>query len=541
MSGARGERIYLVGLSGSGKSTVAPILAAQLGWSWVDTDVLVETHVGKSIPEIFNDEGEDVFRAFEASVLDEVGSMEEVVVSTGGGAPTTERCRRVIRDGFSVWLQIDPEAAAKRISKTGPYVDGEERPLTASDPAVRLREMLEQRTRFYSEAKASMPVAGLSPEEIAAEVAALWTNLSAAPNFQEVARVSTAHAKCPIFVQPGLIAQLGALCVDLGISGRAFIITDDQVQSLYGGLVEASLAEAGFEPSMFAIPAGEEHKTLATVETVYDWLLERRVERSDFVVCVGGGVVTDLGGFVAATCLRGLPFVHVPTTLLAMSDAAVGGKTGVDHRLGKNMVGAFVQPSAVAMDTDVLETLPERQIRAGMAEVIKHGFILDADLVADLEAADGELGDLLSPELIARSVAIKAAVVSEDERESGTRELLNYGHTVGHAIETVTGYERFQHGEAVALGMRAAGLIARALGMLSADDFYRQQRLLEAAGLPDAAPGLDVDEILAAMRRDKKVRGGKSRFVLLEEIGRAAVIDDVPQDIVRAAIETVVA
>jgi len=274
---------------------------------------------------------------------------------------------------------------------------------------------------------------------------------------------------------------------------------------------------------------------------VYDWLISERVERSDFVVCVGGGVVTDLGGFAAATCLRGIAFVDVPTSLLGMVDASIGGKTGVDHTRGKNLIGAFAQPSAVVIDPRVLASLDERQLRNGWAEVIKHGFILDEGLTLELEAVAGQPEAMMSAALIARSVAIKAGVVSEDEREAGGRTLLNYGHTIGHAIEAVTGYRSYLHGEAVAVGMRAAGLIAVELGMLPADDFERQQRLIRAAGLPETAPGVPVDAVLDAAMMDKKVRRGDITWVLLERIGQATTRRGVPETVVRAAVERVLA
>ncbi|HMO55510.1 MAG TPA: 3-dehydroquinate synthase [Tepidiformaceae bacterium] len=280
---------------------------------------------------------------------------------------------------------------------------------------------------------------------------------------------------------------------------------------------------------------------MRTVETVYDFLLDRRVERSDFVVSLGGGVVTDLAGFAAATCLRGIDFVHVPTSLLAMADAAIGGKTGVDHPKGKNMVGAFAQPRAVVIDPLLLKTLPERHLRNGWAELIKHGLILDERLVRDLEFESRNGPPMMSAELIARSVAIKADVVSDDEREAGRRTLLNYGHTIGHAIEAVTGYSTYLHGEAIAVGMRVAGMISRDLGLLSDDDLARQQRLLGAFGLPESAPGVSVEAVLDATLSDKKVRAGSIRWVLLEGIGNAVTRDGVPDDVVRRAVETVLA
>jgi 3-dehydroquinate synthase len=251
-------------------------------------------------------------------------------------------------------------------------------------------------------------------------------------------------------------------------------------------------------------------------------------------------VVTDLAGFAAATCLRGIDFVHVPTSLLAMADAAIGGKTGVDHPRGKNLIGAFAQPRAVLIDPEVLRSLPERHLRNGWAELIKHGLILDEGLFRDLEDASVEGPPLMSAELIARSVAIKAEVVSDDEREAGRRTLLNYGHTIGHAIEAVTGYERYLHGEAISIGMRVAGAISAELGLLSADDLARQQALLKRFGLPESAPGLDPSAVLDATMLDKKVRAGSIRWVLLEGIGNAVTRDDVPPDVVRRALQAAV-
>jgi 3-dehydroquinate synthase len=353
------------------------------------------------------------------------------------------------------------------------------------------------------------------------------------------ATVRTPTASYDVLVARGLLDTLGGICRDLGLGGRAFIITDDALGPLFASRAEAALRAAGYAAQSFAIAAGEAHKTLASVERVYDWLIANRIERKDFAVCLGGGVVTDLGGFAASTVLRGIDFVHVPTSLLAMVDASIGGKTGVDHPRGKNLIGAFVQPRAVVIDPSLLETLPDRHRKNGWAEVIKHGFILDATLTADLEAAAGHADGMLDASLIARSTAIKAAVVSEDEREAGRRTLLNYGHTTGHAIESVTGYDKILHGEAVAIGMRVAGLMAVELGVLAPAAFARQQALIRACGLPESAPGVDLDAVLEATLQDKKVEGGAVRWVLLRDIGEAYVHGPIAPELVRRAVETV--
>lgn len=548
------RRIFLVGLSGAGKSTIGRLIADSLGWAFADSDAEIEATAGRTIPELFRDEGEPAFRVREAAALAELAVREPIVIATGGGAPTSDSCRRVMEDGFTVWLSISPQAAAARLESDHATP---ERPLLRGNIEDRLTELLAARRVLYQDSDASIDVDSLTPAQAASEVIHLWQEwreherdpeprlasqiAPGASGLQVAAAVQTPQSSYPIIVQDDALDMLGVACRDAGLQGRAFVLSDDVVAPLLLPRASASLASSGYQTFSFAIASGEAQKTLASVHRVYDWLIGERVERSDFMVCLGGGIVTDLGGFAAATCLRGIQFVHVPTTMLGMVDASVGGKTGVDHPNGKNLIGAFAQPRAVIIDPRVLDTLPERQLRAGMAELVKHGFILDATLVRDLEAANGDLAAMHTPALIARSVAIKAAIVSEDEREAGNRTLLNYGHTVGHAIESVTHYDGYLHGEAVAIGMRAAGYISREMGLLTADDFARQQALIRSVGLPESAPGLDPSAILEATRRDKKVRDGNVSWVLLDAIGHAVVRRDVPLEVARAAVVLVTA
>jgi 3-dehydroquinate synthase len=557
------HRIFLIGLSGAGKSTAGRMLAKRLGWEFADSDELIAGREGRSIPDIFERDGEENFRAIEVSVLAKLAEHEPIVVSTGGGAPTTPDGRRVLGAGFVVWLRVSSEEAAQRLEAN---TNTEKRPLLAGDLRARLESLHQARLALYQGADAAVDVDDLTAEQVAGEVAALWeewrhdppgggerfyggaqdspATLPAAHSRGDLvpaAIVRTPLSSYPVIVQDGALSQLGSACREAGLKGRAFVLTDDNVRPLYGERAVSALSASGYATDVMAIPGGEEHKNLGSVAGVYDWLIEQRVERSDFMVCIGGGVVTDLGGFAAATCLRGIEFVHVPTSLLGMADAAVGGKTGVDHPRGKNLIGAFAQPRLVLMDPEVLKTLPERHLRNGWAELLKHALILDEGLMRDLEAALEQGVPMMSAELIARSVAIKAEVVSDDEREHGRRTLLNYGHTLGHAIEAVTGYSTYLHGEAIAVGMRAAGLISVELGLLSEDELNRQQRLLTAFGLPDRAPGLEVEAVLAATRQDKKVRDGSVRWVLLEGIGNAVTRDGVPAEVVRRAAEAVLA
>ncbi len=334
----------------------------------------------------------------------------------------------------------------------------------------------------------------------------------------------------------GALDDLGALMREAGLSGTVSLITDDAVGPLYAARAVASLERAGFEAAAHAVPAGEASKTLATVERLYDWLLECRADRSSPVVALGGGVVGDLAGFVAATYLRGVPFVQAPTSLLAMVDASIGGKVGVDHARGKNLIGAFYPPRLVVQDTGLLASLPPRALREGFAEIIKHGLIMDAPMLDVLERDAARLLAVepeLTTEVVARNAALKAQVVSGDEREGGRRMVLNYGHTVGHAIEAVTGYGAIRHGEAISAGMMAAAAIGERVGLTPPYVRHRQHALFERYGLPLRHPGVDADAVLAAIALDKKVAAKRVRWVLLEDFGRPVVRDDVPEAVVR--------
>ena len=328
-----------------------------------------------------------------------------------------------------------------------------------------------------------------------------------------------------IKIAPGLIDQLGRECTRLKLGARCAIITDTNVGRRFAKAAFNSLATTGFSPSLIVVPAGETAKSLKTVQTCYDLLAAHRLERKSFIVALGGGVVGDLAGFVAATYLRGIAFVQVPTTLLAQVDSSVGGKVGVNLKAGKNLVGAFYQPRLVLCDLDTMRTLPEREFRAGFAEVIKYGIIYDARLFAQLER---DLPKLLRREpqtlaaVVARCCEIKADVVGQDETENGLRAILNFGHTIGHAIENISGYGKFLHGEAISIGQVATAKLSSGLMGLSGDDAGRIAGLFKRAGLPTQIKlkPAQRQKLFAAMRLDKKVSGGEIKFVLAKRIGR---------------------
>ncbi len=344
----------------------------------------------------------------------------------------------------------------------------------------------------------------------------------------------------PVVAGWDILDDLGERLVDVGVRGAAYIITDDNVMNPYGRRVQRSLQAAGVPTHCFIIPSGESSKSFELAQAIYQWLAERRAERGHTIVSVGGGVPGDLGGFVAATYLRGMAFVQVPTSMAAMVDASIGGKVAINLPAAKNLVGAFYQPRGVFADASALSTLGKRELAEGWAEAIKHGFILDAELVDVFEEHAEALMDVdpeISAEIIRRSMAIKADVVSQDERETlGIRILLNYGHTIGHALESSTEYGRFLHGEGVSVGMMGAARMAAEMGLMSPDIVDRQQRLLERFSLPISAPGVPTEDVLTAMSLDKKVQSGTNRWVMLEDVGQSVVRQDVPWELVERTV-----
>jgi 3-dehydroquinate synthase len=343
-------------------------------------------------------------------------------------------------------------------------------------------------------------------------------------------RIALGERSYPIHIGAGLLERADLIVPFLARKSVA-VVTNTTVAPLFLERLAGALAREGVEVVRIVVADGEAHKDWKTLNAVFDALLERRCGRDTTLIALGGGVIGDLAGFAAATYQRGVQYVQIPTTLLAQVDSSVGGKTAINHPLGKNMIGAFHQPRLVLADTDTLETLPERELRSGLAEVIKHGLIRDAEFFAWLEE---NIGRVLSRDAAAvehavlRSVAIKAEIVAQDERENGLRRVLNFGHTFGHAIETGLGYGAWLHGEAVAAGMAMAADLSRQLGYLSEADIGRIRALLQRAGLPTAAKGIAPARMQQLMSVDKKVKGGRTHFVLLQRLGEATLRDDVP-------------
>jgi 3-dehydroquinate synthase len=541
------ERVFLIGLPGAGKTTTGRALAEWLRWSFLDLDDLVTARARKSVAVIFASEGELRFRELESATLAEACEHKHVVIATGGGVGETPANLALMREtGYIACLDAAPATALARlhaeITTRGASL-ADARPLFAgADPLAILAELRSRRQSWYSAADLVLDANTADADAIAQRIAARLIGSGALPpNGASVAARAITTVAGRVYdsiVGWGSITTLAGRLRSLGAPRRLFIITDSIIAPLYQHTAEKELADTGFEPETYAVPAGEASKTLDQWRAILDWLVERRAERGEFLLALGGGVVGDLAGFVAATYLRGVPLVHVPTSLLAQVDSSIGGKVGVDLPQGKNLAGAFYPPRLVLADPALLLTLPQRQFVEGWAECVKLGVALDADYFAFLEAhADALLRLEPEPlcEAIARAVAIKAAIVEHDEEEHGERALLNYGHTLGHAIEQVTGYKRWLHGEAVSIGMAFAARLGRHLGVTPAEVIEGQDALLARMGLPARVDHLPLEATLDAMAHDKKARNGAIRWVIPTALGQSELMT-VSADDVRAAL-----
>jgi shikimate kinase/3-dehydroquinate synthase len=534
-----GRSIVLVGLMGAGKTSIGRRLAARLGLPFRDADVEIEAAAGCSIPELFARYGEPAFRDGERRVIRRLLAAEPMVLAFGGGAFMDAETRAAVRaEAISVWLRCKLPTLVRRVAGR------ENRPLlTGGDPNEILARLMGARHPVYAEADVIVDCGDETPDATTTKV------LDAVLAWRAPRRlaVSLGAGGYDVLIGAGLLSRAGALLAPVLQQKRAVVVTDETVAPLHLPGLLAGLAEVGIETRQIVVPAGEASKSIESYTGVVDRLLEERVERRTTVIALGGGVVGDLAGFAAATTLRGLPFVQIPTTLLAQVDSSVGGKTGVNTARGKNLVGAFHQPRMVLADTATLATLPLRELRAGYAETVKAGLIGDAGFFAWCEAhgADVIAGDPeTQAEAILRACAFKAAVVGDDEREekpNDGRALLNLGHTFGHALEAEYGYSGgLLHGEGVAIGLGLAFRLSARLGVCAETDADRVGTHLGAVGLTAELAQLNrrfsAAGLLGHMRRDKKVRDGALTFVLARGIGQAFTARDVPDEAVLATL-----
>ena len=542
------ERITLIGPTGAGKTTVGAALAALLGWRFLDLDSAIAAAAGRPIRDIFARDGEAGFRSQEAAALLATLHEPRVVIATGAGmVEGAGNLALALERGWVVALEATPETALERATAEAAAQGltlGEMRPLLAGpEPLASIEEMATRRQPHYVQAHATVPTDALAPDAIATRIAAELIALGRLPGdgAQSVTRRVEAGAGYDAVVGWGALAELPTRLRTLGLPPRLSLVTDSSVGDLYLAPLLERLRAAEFAPDALVVPAGEASKSREQLAAIHDWLAERRIERGEALLALGGGVVGDLAGFAAATYVRGLPLIHIPTSLLAQVDASIGGKVAIDHPRGKNLIGAFYQPTLTLADTAALLTLPTRQRTEGWAEVIKHGAALDADYFAMLERAAEALlrvEPATTTAIIARSVAIKAGVVEQDERESegGRRALLNFGHTLGHAIEAVTGYRLWLHGEAVSVGMVFAARLGWRMGVTPRAAVERLEALLARFGLPTRLDGLGLNVLLRATLWDKKARGGQTRWILLTDLGAATLVSSAPDDIIRATL-----
>ncbi|MEB0137538.1 MULTISPECIES: bifunctional shikimate kinase/3-dehydroquinate synthase AroKB [unclassified Undibacterium] len=541
--------IFLVGLMGSGKTTVGRALARKLNKRFFDSDHEIEARTGVSIPVIFEIEGEASFRQREAEVIRDLTAQDDIVLATGGGAVLDPDSRRYLHErGTVVYLRAGINSILQRTR------NDKNRPLLrTADPRKKLEELEAQRHPLYQQAAHLIIETGRpnvqylvqnivdklpkSHEQAAFETYTQRMH-SVGPQSCQHLHVDLAERSYPIVIGPALLDDVAVLAHKISAS-RIVIVTNTVVAPLYLARLSSALKQIGKEVSAVILPDGEAYKTWDSLNLIFDHLLTHKCDRKTTLLALGGGVVGDMTGFAAATYMRGVPFVQMPTTLLSQVDSSVGGKTGINHPLGKNMIGAFYQPQAVIADISSLNSLPDAELSAGLAEVIKHGAIIDLAFFAWLEENMVQLR-AKDPQALAhvvvRSCEIKADVVRQDEREGGLRAILNFGHTFGHAIESGLGYGAWLHGAAVGCGMVMAAELSFRLGHLDYVSKTRLKQLVEAAGLPVIAPDLGPQRWLELMEVDKKNEGGQIKFILLKPLG-TAIISHVPEKILLETIQ----
>ncbi len=513
-----GSNLILTGFMGTGKTAVGKELARRLGREFVDLDAAIEVREGMPVADIFSLRGEAHFRGLEATLCRDLAARQGLVIATGGGTLVSDANREILgASGPVVCLTATVDEIVRRLEAA------DDRPLLdVPDRRARVAALLADRAEAYRNISLQVDTSGLTVEQVADRVLAQAVR-------PQATHIQVRHpgGEYTIRLGHGLLAQGGSLIQGLGLGGRVALVTNPTVGALYARPLQGGLEASGFEVVTCTVPDGEAHKTLETVGELYNQFIQAELDRRSAVIALGGGVIGDMAGFAAATYLRGVPLVQVPTTLLAMVDSSVGGKVAVDHPRGKNLIGAFKQPELVMADLDALSTLPAVEQASGLAEVVKAGLIGDPALFEQIEAH----GAAPLAWILERAIRVKVRVVEEDPLERGRRAVLNLGHTFGHALELLSGFT-LSHGAAVGVGLVAAARLSARIGQCEPALAGRVEGVLARLGLPVRYRGHTPQQVWQAMATDKKRQGNRLRFVLLRAPGDVFVTDNVaPSDV----------
>jgi 3-dehydroquinate synthase len=535
------ELVYLIGFSGTGKSSVARLIAQALRWSFIDMDEEIESSCGKSISEIFQTKGEKWFRDEESKLLNNISVKNKHIISTGGGVPVKDQnMNLMLKTGYVICLDASVDQIVARLS----ILDGKDnklsdRPKITNLSVEDISNFKSERANIYSMANFTINTNHLTVEQVTNELLKSinkFLNKLNVIEWQKIddfcTSVENINNIYPVYVGFDLYEKLPQMLKPFLIKHKVFLLADDG-SKLYMRKIQKLFELNKIKTTTLVLNSGEQSKSLENTSSIYEWLSSEHADRDDILLGIGGGMVGDISGYVAATYMRGIKFVLIPTTLLSISDSSIGGKTAIDVNNIKNLVGSFHAPSLVVSDLLALDTLPQRQINSGWAELIKHGFIKDRELLDQM--MDIKDFNYLNEELISiikKSIKIKADIVSVDENEKyGQRILLNYGHTVGHAIEASTNLNKYTHGEAVSLGMVFAAKLSNKLGLLSDDDYNFHIQILNKFNLPTDFKDINWENCFDLIKNDKKVKDGKINWVLLKSLGNSFTKNDISEDI----------
>ena len=547
------NKIILIGLSGAGKTTVAKQIATLLSWKHIDSDQMITEQVGRSPAVIIEEEGESQFRKIEEDFITGIES-NQAVISIGGGAFQSPKNRKFLFDqGLVVFLDAPIQSLIERIQNS---TSEQKRPLLGLPAEMHdaLMNMDAQRRENFLRADLHLFTYNQTPKNIAMTVVKFWMDFKSnqdqllrydavESNALPVSRMLIDNHQFPIWAGVDQLSHLSQLITQISTSRKVYIITDDNIHNLYSEQIATLLEKQKIEHISYIMQAGEDQKNLANVDLIYEWLFENKIERQDLIIAIGGGVVCDLAGYVAATVLRGVKLLSIPTSLLAMTDAAIGGKTAVNLNVGKNLIGVIKQPDAILIDINFLDTLPKRELTEGIAEVIKHAIILDKSLFQIFEQHKNDPSAMMKNkelllDIIIKSVRIKSMIVSIDPNEKNTRKILNFGHTIGHALEVASEYKSLLHGEAVAIGMVGAVYIARKLEYISEEVMDSIISIIDSYNLPTSFSGTSIDSVIKHIAFDKKVVNKQVQFILIKDIGVPTVTLLPDTTLIRESLES---